>query len=292
MTGRALDFVRTVARLARTDLTKLSRYWVVVAGYAAILFIAVPGAVLAHWAERALRITSDSGYDFAINLMVRYVDLTTPILYVMICIVFAIDVANATVKYILTRPVTRMELLASKYVTGLAMAFATLALLWGVALGAGAWFYGLGDLIENGYVIFEAGYVWRQIAASTAFLLVGYAAIASLAIMVSTWSSTMGGAVIVGLILFFFFQTLAIVPATLGMTFSWRGEDHVFAWSALGFPSQLYVPLTVLDDLPSGIPIASWWTFELGQFAVVCGSFFLAFLAVAAWGVRRRDFVL
>ena len=288
----AAGFFRTVGRLVRADLTKLSRYWVIVTGYAAIFVIAVPGAALAHWIENAVGVTPDSGYDFAINLMVRYVDVTTPILYVMICIVFAIDVTNGTVKCLLTRPVTRMELLTSKYATALLMAFATALLLWTVALAAGAWFYELGDLRENEYVLFPASYVWSQLATGSLFLLLGYAAIASMGVMVSTFSSTMGGAVIIGLILYFFFGLFAMVPATLGVPLHVGGEELLFPWSSLGFPSQLFVPLYVLDDLPTGVPIDDWWTWDLRRFTAVCASFSLVFFAAAAWRVRSRDFVL
>ena len=284
--------LRTIARLVRADLVKLSRYWVVVAGFAAIAVIAVPGAALAYLLEQSIRVTSSSGYDFAVNLMIRYVDLPAPILFVVICIVFAIDVANSTLKYLLTRPVTRMELLLAKCGTAAVLVLCTVALLWAAALGAGAWYYGLGDLTENDYVIFEAAYVWRQILVGTLFLLVGYMALAAMGIMVSTWSSTMGGAVIIGLILYLFFQTVALIPATLGVPLRVGGEEVVLSVGTLGFVSQLYVPLYRLAELGTGIPIDDWWSWEVQRFVLTSLAFTGFFFAIAAWRIHRRDFAL
>jgi ABC-type transport system involved in multi-copper enzyme maturation permease subunit len=282
----------TIARLVRADITKLSRYWVVVAGYVAIVIIAIPGAMLTHFAERAASLTSSSGYDFAFSLMLRCLDMSTSILYVMICIIFALDVANSTVKYILTRPVTRMELLLSKYVTAALMIVLTLVLLWTGCLGAGWAYYGLGDLTENEYVIFEAGTMFKHIAIATFFLTIGFAATASMAIAVSSYSSTMGGAIIVGLILYSFFGAFTLVPASLGVSFEWGGKELMLPYSTLAFPNQIFVPMYVLEDLPTGIPIESWWTWDILRMSTICAVSGAFFFAIASYGVRKRDFTL
>jgi ABC-type transport system involved in multi-copper enzyme maturation permease subunit len=282
----------TVARLVRADLVKLSRYWVILAGYGAIAGIALPGAVLAYHAEQAIRVTSGSGYTFAISLMSRFLDLAAPILFVMMCILFALDVSHAAIKYILTRPVTRLQLLISKYVTAAIMVAASLALLWTISLGAGWYYYGLGDLTENEYLLFEGGYVLRQIALASLFIFVAHLAVASLAICVSAYSSTMGGAIIIGLILFLFFDAMALVPASLGFRFELGGQERLLPWMLLGFPSQIYVPMYLLDDLPTGVPIQSWWSGDVRRMLGVCGGFALLFFTLAALGVRKRDFAL
>ncbi len=287
-----LDFARSVARLARADLTKLGRYWVVLAGFGAMLAFAIPGTVVFHWVERAANVTSSSGWDFALSVMNRMLDVSTPILYVLICILFAIDVSNSTVKYLLTRPVTRMELLCSKYLSALVMVLLTVALLWSVALGAGAFYHGLGDLEENGYVIFEGGYVAAQFAVGTGFVLLGLATVAALGVMVSTFSSTMGGAIIVGLILYFFFDLLTLIPVSLGLTFSLGGETVHLPWNLLGFTKQTLVPFEVLAELPTGVPIRSWWTPAMLRMVATCLGFTSLFFAISAVAVRRRDFTL
>lgn len=286
------DSLMTIARLVRADLTKLSRYWVVVAGYVAIVVIAVPGAMLTHFAEQAASLTSSSGYDFAFSLMLRCLDVSMSILYVMMCILFALDVANSTLKYILTRPVTRMELLLSKYVTATLMILLTLVLLWAGCLGAGWAYYGLGDLTENEYVIFEAGTMFWHIGIATIFLTIGLVATASMALAVSSYSSTMGGAIIVGLILYSFFGALTLIPASLGLTFEWSGQELLLPYSSLAFPNQVFVPMYVLDDLPTGIPIESWWTWDIVRMTAICALFSAFFFAIAAFGVRKRDFTL
>ena len=281
-----------VARLVRADLVKLSRYWVVLAGLAAIAVIAIPGAAAAYYAEQAIRVVSSSGYDFAINLMIRLVDLSAPILFVLICIVFAIDVGNGTVKVLLTKPVTRMELLLSKFGTAGLLVGSTVTILWAASLGAGALTYGLGDLTENDYVIFEAATVWRQLAVGTLFLLVGYLPIAALGVMVSVFSSTTGGAVIIGLILYSGFQILVLVPASLGVPITIGGEEGLLSFGSLGFTGQLHVPLTILADLGTGIPIDDWWSFEIRRFFMVSLAASALFFAIATWRIHRRDFAL
>ena len=287
-----LDFACSVGRLARADLTKLGRYWVVLAGFAAMLAFAVPGTVVFHWVEQAANVTSSSGWDFALSVMNRMLDVSTPILYVLICILFAIDVSNSTVKYLLTRPITRMELLCSKYLSALVMVLLTVALLWSVALGGGAFYHGLGDLEENGYVIFSGGYVAAQFAVGTGFVLLGLATVAALGVMVSTFSSTMGGAIIVGLILYFFFDLLTLIPVSLGPTFTLGGETVHLPWNLLGFTKQTLVPFEVLAELPTGVPIRSWWTPAMLRMVATCLAFTSLFFAISAVAVRRRDFTL
>ena len=282
----------TIARLVRADIIKLSRYWVVAVGYVAMLIIAIPGAVLFHMGEQFINVTSESGYAFAFGLMVRCLDFSSSILFMMMCLLFSIDVANGAVKYILTRPVTRLELLVSKYATATLMIALTLALLWVSCLGMGWYYYGLGALTENDYVIFEAGTLFRHIGIATVFLALSLGASASMAIAVSSYSSTMGGAIIVGLVLRGFVSALTVMPAALGFELSWGQETYHFAWSSLAFTSQLFVPMYVLDDLPTGIPIESWWSWDITRMVIVSLVYGVFFFALAARKVARRDFAL
>ena len=52
------------------------------------------------------------------------------------------------------------------------------------------------------------------------------------------------------------------------------------------------VPMYVLDDLPTGIPIDHWWTWDVLRMVLVSVAFGALFFAVAARGVRKRDFIL
>jgi len=289
---RLPDFFVTIIRLVQADFVKLSHYWVIIAGYGAMVGIAALGAYLVYHAEQAVAIKSGSGYAFAISLMIRCVDFGAPIMYVMICILFAIEVSNSTVKYILTRPVTRMELILSKYLTAMLMIAFMLVIFWCVGLATGGYYYGLGDLTENEYLIFTSGYMYKEILTATLLLMVPFAAIAAMALMVSTFSSTMGGAIIIGLILYFFFQILGLIPTSLGITVSFRGEDHLFPYMTLGFPSQRFVPMYVLDDLPTGIPIDNWWTWDIQKMVFISAVFFVIFFVMSVIGVKKRDFVL
>ena len=289
---RGLDFISTVVKLVHADIIKLANYWVIIAGYGAMVGIAGLGSYLIYHAEQAIAVTSGSGYAFAISLMLRCIDFGAPILYVMVCILFSLEVSNSTIKYILTRPVTRMELIISKYVTAMLMFLLAIAIFWAIGLFTGWYFYGLGDLVENEYVIFKAGYMYKEMLIATLFLLIPCASIAAMALMVSTYSSTMGGAIIIGLIAWVFFQILGLIPTSLGITFTWGGEEHLFSYITLGFPSQRYVPMYILDDLPTGIQIRSWWTWDTQKMVFVSGIYFTIFFIASVIGVKKRDFAL
>jgi len=290
--GRGRGFVSTVIKLVHADIIKLSNYWVIIAGYGAMVGIAGLGAYLIYHAEQAIAITSGSGYAFAISLVLRCIDFGAPILYVMICILFSLEVSNSTIKYILTRPVTRMELIISKYITAMLMFVLAIAIFWVIALATGGYFYGLGDLVENEYVIFSSWYMYKEMLIGTLFLLIPCAAIAAMALMVSTYSSTMGGAIIIGLIVWVFFQILGLIPSSLGIDFMWNGEQQLFPYVTFGFPSQRYVPMYILDDLPTGIEIRTWWTWDIQKMIFVSSAYFVIFFVASIIGVKKRDFVL
>ena len=113
-----------------------------------------------------------------------------------------------------------------------------------------------------------------------------------MAIAVSTYSSTMGGAIIVGLVLRGFVSALTVLPATLGFEIAWGGNAYHFPWSSFAFTSQLFVPMYVLDDLPTGIEIESWWPWDVVRMVLVSSVYGVFFFALAARAVRQRDFVL
>ena len=288
----AAPSLATIARLVRSDLIKLSRYWVVIAAYGAIVAVTVGGAVLYHVAEQTARIESGSGYDFAFAVMLRSLDFSRSILFLMFCLVFTLDTANATLKYVLTRPVTRLELLLSRYATAFVMIVATLALLWAGSLGTAAWYYDLGALRENEYVIFGAATMAGHIAVATLLIALVMMATASMAVAVSTYSTTLGGAILIGLVLFTTFGALSLVPVTFGFDVPWGDGTVRIPWSSAAFMNQVFVPMYMLDDLPTGIAIETWWTEEVRRMLFVSCGFAGAFFAVAALGAHRRDYTL
>ncbi len=290
--ARMLDFAGTLGRLVYADMAKLCRYRVIVVGYAALLVFSLLATGLAYHSEQAVAVTSNSGYAFAISMMFRFLDFGGLILYVMLCLIFTLEISNSTIRCILTRSVTRFELIASKYVTAMIMVVIGITLLWGTALTGSWYYYGLGDLSENGYVIFEASYMLRQIGISTLFLLIPFAALAAMALMVSTFASTMGEAILLGLLSYFFFQILGLVPSSLGVAFQWGEEMQIFSYGTLGFPTQRFVPLYVLDSLPTGIPIDQWWSWDILKMTGVCTFFFVTFATASVLRVVKRDFTL
>ena len=282
----------TIMRLVRADIVKFSRYWVIVAGYVAMFGFAVLGAFLGYHAEQATAVRSSSGWDFAFSLMFRYLDFGSMILYVMLCILFAVEVSNSTIKCILTRSVTRTELLLSKHLTATLMTLLCVGLLWSVALAAGGYYYGLGSLTENEYVIFSSSYMYGQVFICTCFLLLPLVALSALALLVSSFSSTMGGAIVVGLILYLLFQTIGVIPASLGIPVEWNGLERTLSFGSMSLPTQVLVPMYSLADLPTGIPIDSWWSWDIQKLTFVSAVLFSSFFSISLIQVRKRDFTL
>jgi len=292
----AVGFLGNVARLVHADIVKLFRYWVIIAGYAVMFVIPLLGAVLVYYAEQKVRIISISGYAFAVAGFTRCVDLAQPILYVMICTLFALEVSHSTIKYILARPITRMELLVSKYVTAFLMVVLALLIFWAVSLGTGWYFFGLGDLMDDTQnICFTAWETARGLALGTLLVLVPMFTVAAMALMISSYSSTMGGAIIIGLIAYVFFQLLSLIapilPDAWRLTFESGGESYVFPFIAFAFPSLALRPIDRLDSLVCCFQ-PQWWDWEIQSMLIVCAAYFIIFFAVSAIGVKRRDFIL
>ena len=111
---------------------------------------------------------------------------------------------------------------------------------------------------------------------------------ASMALMFSSFSHTMGGAILTGIIGFVFFGIVAILPNTLGFHL---GEQFV-PYSLFGFTSQIYVPMYMMDELPTGMPIDSWFSPDIIRMMIICGIYFSIFFVISLIVVKKRDFVL
>jgi len=105
---------------------------------------------------------------------------------------------------------------------------------------------------------------------------------------ISSFSSTMGGAMIFGLIAYLFFDLLGMIPNNLGIKIG----EHFLPYSALGFPTQRLVPLYILDDLPAGIPIQSWWVWDIQKMVIICGIYFIIFFSLSLLVIKKRDFTI
>ena len=106
--------------------------------------------------------------------------------------------------------------------------------------------------------------------------------------LVSSFSSTMGGAMIMGIICYFFFDLVGIIPSNLGFHLG----SYFVPFNLFGFPILRFVPLTILDDLPAGVPITTWWVGDIQKMILVCGIYFLVFFCASLVIVKRRDFTL
>jgi hypothetical protein len=163
-----------------------------------------------------------------------------------------------------------------------------LAIFLAVGLGMGKYYYGLGDLTEDGYLRFTKLVMFKELFIAMALLMIPLFTISALAMMVSSLSNTMGGAMILGIISYFFFNLVGMIPNTLGLTIA----SHFIPYSLFGFPILRFVPLYILDDLPAGIPIDSWWVADIQKMTITCGIYFAIFLAVSLVIIKRRDFTI
>lgn len=130
--------------------------------------------------------------------------------------------------------------------------------------------------------------MFKHMFIALCLLMIPFIAISSLAMLMSSISSTMGGAMILGIIAYFFFDLVGIIPTNLGFHLA----GHFIPFSLFGFPILRYTPLTVLDDLPAGLPIETWWTPDIQRMVLVSGIYFVVFFVTSLIVVRRRDFTL
>ena len=274
--------------LLRTELIKLFSFWLIQGGYVALLGIALIASYLVYHIEQAVKLASGSGYAFTIGLLLRGADIGASILFLMMCVIFSIEMNYGTLKNILTRSVTRTEMMLAKYLTAWIMIVLAIGIFLAVGLGMGAHYYGLGDLTEDGYLLFSRWVMFKELAIALLFLMIPLIAISSLAMFISSFSSTMGGAMIFGLIAYLFFDLLGVIPNNLGIKIG----GHFLPYSTFGFPTQRFVPLYILDDLPAGIPIQSWWVWDIQKMVIICGIYFIIFFSLSLLVIKKRDFMV
>jgi ABC-type transport system involved in multi-copper enzyme maturation permease subunit len=284
---RGFSLIRFLV-LIKFECYKMINYWAIRGGYIAMIGIALIASYLTFHIEQAAKLTSGSGYAFAIGLMMRGIDIGAVIIFLMITMLFSTEMTFGTIKNILGRPVTRMEMMMAKYITSWMMVMLAIGIFLSVGLAMGAFYYGLGDLTEDGYVLFSKWVMFKEMFIALCFQMVPFMAVSALAMMISSFSSTMGGAMIIGVIAYFFFDLVGIIPSNLGFHI----KDVFVPFHVFGFPALRFVPLTILDDLPAGLPIQTWWVTEIKRMLVVCGIYFAVFFTASMVIVRRRDFTL
>jgi len=274
--------------LVKVEIYKMINYWAIRGGYIAMVGIALFASYLTFHIEQAVKLTSGSGYAFAIGLLLRGIDIGCPIIFLMICMVFSTEMTFGTLKNILIRPVTRIEMMVAKYISAWFMIVIALGIFLTVGLAMGKYYYGLGDLTEDGYLLFKRTEMFKELFYAMCLVMVPFIAMSALAMMISSLSSTMGGAMIIGIIAYFFFDLVGLIPNTLGLTVA----GHFIPYHIFGFPTLRFIPMTILDDLPAGVPIATWWVPDVQRMVIVCSIYFTIFFIASLIIVRRRDFTL
>ena len=110
------------------------------------------------------------------------------------------EAANGSIRMLLTRPVSRLQVLLSKYVAG--WVYTLLIVIWlGIlALGPGAWLFGHGDLTvlnSDGLVILQQGDIGWRFAAGFTLASLALITVATLSIALSCLSNNSIGPIVI-----------------------------------------------------------------------------------------------
>lgn len=105
---------------------------------------------------------------------------------------------SGTFRLLLTRPVSRIKLLAAKFIAGWIYTVALIVLMALLSLGLGVVFFGTGDLIvfKGTINIFEAKEVFLRFMAAFGYGIITMTAVVSLAFMLSVFSDNSIGPII------------------------------------------------------------------------------------------------
>ncbi|MCW2962112.1 MAG: transporter permease [Thermoleophilia bacterium] len=223
-----------------------------------------PGA-----SPQLMHLASDSALAFA--LYVTY--LAAPLLLVAIAALFAGDAIASeaswgTLRYLLTAPLTRRQLLVRKALAAATLVAITVVLLVGMSLACGLVAFGWHDLETpvGGTIPAAAGA--GRLALATLYVFVTLVPFAAIALLLSTLLDAPLAAVAGSVGVALLSQILDVVP-TLGDARNFLPTHYAYAW------------LDLFVDPPDPTMLAS------GTLQSTC--YVVAFLAAAWWWFDRRD---
>jgi ABC-2 type transport system permease protein len=264
-------FIRII-NLVRLELFKLSRqkgpYFILLA----IIAITLIGAYLLRTTEEKLDL-STGGYGFAIAISYRGLDVSTFFLLILASMLFSSEVGNGTIKTILTRPLRRFDLLLAKYITALILVIIAILLIGGIGLLSGLVYYGLEDLKEGSYVIYNQQQLLGNLGLAFLFCIVPLFCITSLGVTVSTFSNNTGASLGISIGIFILLELLCLT----------RLRPFLF-------PLERFTPLLLVEDMADGLPIA--WRPDIYHCLLICSIYTLLFFIISSISIKKRDFLV
>lgn len=192
------------------------------------------------------------------------------------------ELSQGTLRNVLLRPVTRLNVAVGKALSVLAVAFVGYVLLWAAALGASAWSFDFKDVVEilpNGaeYVYVEADELWAHVPPLTRAPLLPLAAYAGLGFLIGALTRRATAGLVIALLAAVFLDIGRVVART------WRVEEFLPSAhlpSPLGDTSHVRHYIDMVTGAANAAPrYADTSAMYPGAIAVAC--FALATLALA-----------
>ncbi len=151
----------------------------------------------------------------------------------------------------------RGTIVVAKAICVLGFGVAAFALLLAACAAVSAGAYGLGDVVEEGFVMASAAELWREVAVGSLATLPAFFAVAAFAVLVSSGTTGAGAAVAFAIVPIVLFDVLAGLLSDVA--------PHVFLTYApfLGNGS----PLAHLTDIARAYSEAEWQDGELSRAA-------------------------
>jgi len=269
-------FLSEMMSLLHTELAKQlprPRTWLTLAFMAFIpILITVAFALggTAHAAQSSiandfLLVATKSGLDMPLASL----DATAPFLLVVAASLFAGEAITAetswgTLRSLLSKPVSRSRLLASKAIIGAGLIVVACLVVSVFGLVAGVIAFGWHPIVTPDAVTFSQGATLIKILIATLYTMVSLASLASFSLFVSTVTDSTIGAVASGIGLAIVSEILDGIPA-LGHLRTALPTHYMLAWGELFIQPPNWTPMLIgiAVQLPYTIIfcVLAWWWF-------------------------------
>lgn len=144
------------------------------------------------------------------------------------------EAASGTLRLILTRPASRIEILLSKYFAGLVYTFILLVLLGIMSLGLGMALHGLGDLVvlkADGIVILQSNDVLWRFFGAFGLAFISLSLVTTLNLMLSCFTNNSIGPIIGTMSIIFIFTLIGALEVSLfDYVRPFLFTTHMLAW--------------------------------------------------------------
>lgn len=183
--------------------------------------------------------------------------------------------AMGTLRYSITKPISRFRFILAKYLTGVLYCVAILLLLGVFAYGVSLAVFGPGDLLvlnaDGLVVIRNADLFWRFVAAF-GFALISLTTVASLSLMLSAFSNNSIGPIVLTMVIILVFTVISSFEMSFfDPILPFLFTNHMSLWRRL---------------FSDPIPVT-----EIIQSALVLMAHSLAFFAITQYHFNRKDVI-